>query len=718
MRGLRMRRVTLTTSLFTILMVAVASVGLLLATYTFWEARRAARETALTLLERSAAEVALEADRVIRPAVSIAELASSLPSVSQRPDLLVHPVGWYLMRALRESPSLYAGYMAFANGEFYQMISLSADGGLARVAHQAPPEARFAQRMVRTTPQGVRIEAWTFLDERHRIVGSRVVPLAGYDPRQRPWYRMAETAEGLIATGVYTFASSGKPGFTIARRFDGNIPGVFGVDIMLGDLERFLIARRLTPGSRVAIAEGNGTLLATVGFGEYLAARSAAGQALSPVRVQDWTDPVLARLHRDGLTAEPGGRVTLDGVDYLYSSLPIEAGASRGLHVLVAVPEADFTGVLVTMRDRSIVFTLAVILLGLPLALLVSRQMANALRMLATEADRMRHLDLDDRPPVRSFVREIDQLATAFEAMKGSIRSFGVYVPKALVEQILTGQGDVELGGRRETVSILFSDIEGFTPLAEQMAPEDVMLQTSMLFEEINLAVTRHRGVIDKYIGDAVMALWNAPKAVENHAWLACLAMLEAADRVGRFNADLAANGFPVMPVRFGLHCGEAVVGNVGSSDRMNFTAVGSVVNIASRLEGMNKFLGSRLVVSGDVLRMAGEGFVTRLLAVAAPKGSSEPVEVHELLGLAPGIAIDGVPQASAGDADYCRAWNRAQTMIRNRMDWESGVSELLRLTAQRPNDPVARKSEQWALSLRQTPPQDGWSPVLHLQEK
>ena len=172
--------------------------------------------------------------------------------------------------------------------------------------------------------------------------------------------------------------------------------------------------------------------------------------------------------------------------------------------------------------------------------------------------------------------------------------------------------------------------------------PEELTARTSAYFSAVGEELLRSGATIDKYIGDSVMAFWNAPEAQEDHAALACLGALRAARRVEELNAELVAGGVPPLRTRFGIHTGEAVVGNVGSVDRMNYTALGHTVNLASRLEGMNKRYGTTILVSDAVRRAAGERFRFRFVESAVPAGASEAVELYELLGASDETLPDG----------------------------------------------------------------------------
>jgi adenylate cyclase len=188
------------------------------------------------------------------------------------------------------------------------------------------------------------------------------------------------------------------------------------------------------------------------------------------------------------------------------------------------------------------------------------------------------------------------------------------------------------LGGEKRTLSILFSDIRGFSTLAERLAPEDLAaLLTEHLGAQTEI-VFKHQGFVDKYIGDAVMAFWGAPLDVPDHARRACLAALEIAATMPKLRARWGTRGWPEIHVGIGVDTGEAIVGNFGSAERFSYTAISDHVNLASRLEGLNKLYGTQILVSEATREAIGDEFVCREIDCVRVKGKTKPVTVYELL--------------------------------------------------------------------------------------
>ena len=183
------------------------------------------------------------------------------------------------------------------------------------------------------------------------------------------------------------------------------------------------------------------------------------------------------------------------------------------------------------------------------------------------------------------MIREIDDLGRSVSTMRTVTQTFSQFVPRRLVEQLVKTGDAMKLGGARREVTVLFTDVANFTGITENRDPAQVMQYTSRYFAALSEAIMANNGTVDKFIGDAVMAIWKAPIGDENHVANACTAVLACIEANRELNAEFQREGWPVYNTRFGLHVGDAVVGNIGSRDRMNYTVLGATVNLAARLD-------------------------------------------------------------------------------------------------------------------------------------
>jgi adenylate cyclase len=190
-----------------------------------------------------------------------------------------------------------------------------------------------------------------------------------------------------------------------------------------------------------------------------------------------------------------------------------------------------------------------------------------------------------------------------------------------VVRELTRTGAPLTLGVEPRFMTVLFADLQDFSSLAEQMEPNDLLAQLSVYFETVSRAIADEHGTVDKFIGDGIMAFWGAPARRDDHVLRACCGALRAARRMQKLNAEWGAQGRPQLHLRIGLHCAEVLVGNVGSSARLSYTVMGDGVNIAARLEGINKAFGTTLCVSDSVIEAVGADIVVKPIRKVQVKG-------------------------------------------------------------------------------------------------
>jgi adenylate cyclase len=226
-------------------------------------------------------------------------------------------------------------------------------------------------------------------------------------------------------------------------------------------------------------------------------------------------------------------------------------------------------------------------------------------------------------------------------------RLFSRYVSKDVCEQLMADPSRARLGGSRRTMSVLFSDIRGFTTFSEKGEPEAIVAQLNEYFTRMVAVVFDHRGTLDKFVGDAVMALFGAPLDDEDHAEHAVQAALVMQEELARLNERWAAEGRPTLEIGIGINSGEMVAGNIGSDTIMSYTVIGDAVNLAARLESLNKQYGTRLIVS-EATRSSLKGrYHMRALGEVVVKGKTQPVAVYECRGA--GQQLAAIPEETIG---------------------------------------------------------------------
>jgi adenylate cyclase len=209
---------------------------------------------------------------------------------------------------------------------------------------------------------------------------------------------------------------------------------------------------------------------------------------------------------------------------------------------------------------------------------------------------------------------------------------FGKYVSPIVIENLIKNPAGIKLGGEKRNITLFFSDIRGFTLLSEKLAPEDLVSLLNEYLTEMTSIIIKDQGLVDKYMGDAIMAFWGAPLDQPDHAELACLSSLEMIDKLRELNKKWKMEGIPSFKIGVGLNSGDAIVGNMGSNKRFDYTAMGDNVNLASRLEGLNKIYGTNIIISENTHKIIKDKFETRKLDVVKVKGKKKPILIYELI--------------------------------------------------------------------------------------
>ncbi|MGD8778260.1 MAG: adenylate/guanylate cyclase domain-containing protein [Ignavibacteria bacterium] len=210
---------------------------------------------------------------------------------------------------------------------------------------------------------------------------------------------------------------------------------------------------------------------------------------------------------------------------------------------------------------------------------------------------------------------------------------FGTYVSKELVNQLLADPDKLKLGGEQKNLTIMFSDIAGFTPFSEGKQPEEVVNFVNEFLTEMTEIINNNKGTLDKYLGDAVMAFWGAPIDIRHHHLYACKSAIQMQEKLNELNKRWSKTQKDKLKIRIGINSGEVVVGNIGGENRFDYTVMGDNVNLTSRLEGANKLYNTSIMMSHETYINVKELFHARELDIIRVKGKSEPTKVYELIG-------------------------------------------------------------------------------------
>ncbi|KAH3764633.1 adenylate cyclase [Pelomyxa schiedti] len=346
--------------------------------------------------------------------------------------------------------------------------------------------------------------------------------------------------------------------------------------------------------------------------------------------------------------AEAHFTVILSNGSCFVDVFPVTADGGLTLWLTLVTPERDFLSTITEQQQQSLSeahtslwavlgVELFIALVAIILSITLAVVLAASLKKVTTKLHGVstgKFSRRDSSTVLRtSAIKEIDMLNAEVRTMQSTLESFSQYVPTQVVRHLCKNKLRPVVGFRTLKCVIMFLDIVDFTKNMDTYGPQIIIEVLSMMFESFSTIITKNSGTIDKYIGDAIMALWGCPEAMQAPEMRACIAVDEILDELAKLNVTFLRRFNISMHVRIGLHFGEVRAGNVGSSQRLNYTVLGSSVNLAARLEPLNKELGTCVLVTDSIRNPCCKSFSFRALGRIYVRGFKDPILIHEFFG-------------------------------------------------------------------------------------
>ncbi|MBX3096022.1 MAG: hypothetical protein KF812_04095 [Fimbriimonadaceae bacterium] len=518
---------------------------------------------------------------------------------------------------------------------------------------------------------------------------------ATFDPRKRGWYQQAIQDDSVQWTDVYRFVRSEANGVTAAVRLvDPNGEGIVGVlaaDIEVSDMNAYLAGIETAGSGRVYLLDGQGRVIAepeSTDSGDGLMNATDSPDSVLRAAASSLSVPDV-QPHRMVRVGAKGGR-------YLAAAVPVPLRPADPWWIVVAVPEAAVAGLVQRQTMTTIFLSLLGLVVTLVAAWWLARRIAAPLQRFEEEMHDVGQLRFHAGRLPRTGLREIDGMATELERLKTSVSAFEKYVPPELVRMIHTGGRPVELGVERATVAVMFADIIGFSRLSQESEPEALTIQLADFYVNMEEVVSAQGGVVDKFGGDSVMALWGTPARPSTNPGRA--AILAGLDYIHNQRAEPSK-----LHCGIGIHLGTAVVGNIGTPKRMNYTAIGDTVNLANRIEDLTRVFRVDLLVSKAAWDHVGDDVLGREIDTVVVRGRDEPVVIYQPL----------IRKELATDQDYrlVELYEHGLALYRRKM-FEEAATVLADLLVEIPYDVPAEVLLKRCLSFQKKPPKPDWDGV------
>ncbi len=481
-----------------------------------------------------------------------------------------------------------------------------------------------------------------YADNRYglRLLDTKTKEQPYYAPG-RLWYRLATENPGKgVWTEPYVFASSKKLGVgtSITLHHGDEFRGVVLVDIELAQISSYLARMDVARNGTVFIVDRGRKLVA---FPQTAQLRGVEGDRDAQRGLADATHPLLRIAHRS-LRAEDVDVAAVDGMKRLryrdadgewYRVTLAPVGRMEWI-VGTVIPERDFTGVIERNMENLRMLLPALLLASALTAMIFATVLiAWPLRRLTRRVLQLKELYVDPGRPVASSIREIQQMSDAIWGMETALQSFKRYVPADLVRELLHEGRAATLGTQKRELTILQTSIDRFESLFDVVDSDRLTAQFSTYLEEVTRVLMDAGATVDKYIGDKVQVFWNAPLDAKDHERRACAAALECQRRIAELNAQWTARGSVAFHTRIGIHTGPALVGNIGTSERMSYSLIGDSVNRAVHLTGLNRQYGTRILIGAETCARVAEAFLVRPVDRLREQEDDEGVVFYELVG-------------------------------------------------------------------------------------
>lgn len=524
-------------------------------------------------------------------------------------------------------------------------------------------------------------------------------------------YNLAIKKHKSVWTDVFIFQHEphyfGTSLATPIYQNDGKLRGVLEIDLRLDELSRNLTLHKISENSKMLIINKHGQIIAAP---ELLTTHMQNHQNLKLPDIENYENVWVKQAFQ---IYEKTGHTTFsfisNKVRYLATFKPIPVFNDDKWLISIIVPATDFSNRVHKVEFIYLLIFVGIFAIGLFLISNLVSHVVTPIRKLVGETQQIRLFQLESTPRIVSRIKEVIDLSNAIHSMKTGLRSFQKYVPASLVRQLMLAGEDANIGGMKKELAILFSDIQDFTQITDTRNSDDLLKQIYDYFEALSPVVTQNQGTIDKYIGDSMMAFWGAPLPVNNPCHLAAQAALQCKKILKTLNTRWAVENTPLFITRIGIHYGTTIVGNVGSADRLNYTALGSAVNLTNRLVNTNKIYGTSILISDAVYQEIKDTYLTRFVDTVILKGAQNSIGIYELLGkVGEQLSYD----LSAYSDAYAKAYKAYQQQA-----WDDAITLFKRCTDIYPEDSLAPVFIKRCQEFKLQPPRH-WQGIWKMREK
>ena len=399
----------------------------------------------------------------------------------------------------------------------------------------------------------------------------------------------------------------------------------------------------------------------------------------------------------------------VDGSDYVGIIKTVLPGTSPDWYVCLYVPEKVLFSNAYRHFYLAIGILASVMVISVILSFVLAWSASRPIESLVLLSQKIGKLDFTHKVSADSNIIEIKNLSHSMNLMQIGLQAFTQYLPKDVLKSLFDAGTGAIPGGKEKDVAIIFADIVNFTHYSESLAPNDLVLQLNEYLGCFSSVIIKNEGTVDKYIGDAVMAYWNAPRNCDDYVFKACKTAIQGLQKLFFLQQEWARLNKPIFKARVGINTGNVVLGNIGTEQHLSYTVIGDNVNLASRLEGLNRVYDTTIMISDVTLKACGNRLITRPIDLVGVKGKDKKIMVHELMGL--------TNETASKIVNFCTDFKTAFAAYVKK-DWSLGLSLFQKLASENPEDKLSQIYVDRCREYQQNPPDASWDGGYQFHEK
>lgn len=580
------------------------------------------------IARRSVATINEKLDAMAHSSIQTTQVVSQYSLELQDLSIENRKLTSLMLNIVKYNHNLANVFMGLDNGNFlgaYNRTFSDSKSYYSDPSKLLPVETAFSLTYIDMTLAPPR-ESRVYMDENFNELARESFQISEFNVEHRPWYAGAVEKRGVFWTDIYPFIFMRENGISVAFPMiasDGKITGVVGTDHPFVFFSDFIDQQKIGKTGKAFLIDTQGKILAPMKlpgdskYQEELAAIISDAYQLYLTQNQD----------------EERFIITHDHVKYLTYVSKLPPTFLEDWRVVIVAPFKDFLGKTILSQEQLLLITICILIVTSFIIVKYAQRISTPMAVLSKEVDKISRLELQSNLHIRSNITEILLIGNAIEALRRAVHSFAKYIPKKIVLDLFQKKEEILLGGEKRELTIFFSDISGFSDIAESLSIDLLSQLLSEYFDKMSKIILKEQGTIDKFLGDGIMAFWGAPLPISNHAAKACTAALLCKTMVANLNRKRKNEGLPEFVTRFGINTGVAIVGNIGTQEMMNYTAIGDAVNITSRLQIVDKTYHTSILISEHVYEYLDNQFIIRPLDIILVKGKVQKIKIYELVG-------------------------------------------------------------------------------------